>query len=276
MQTIRKYDIYIQGEIMNIQLCILNAEGILLDFNRSLVECWQTTAKQHEIDIPEGFFENILSAGFDHRQKAFYQYPRLAQIEREVIAKHRTLPVHTDVQIFDLLDYLRDNHIKIAIVSDNSRKDILPKIESIIQDYNVGVLVCSNEVLNGKPDPNVYFKAAKLSDIKPGHTLVIDDSRNGCYAAHLAYMRSIFYQNSLPISERLFKYSYRQVSQLNEIIDIIRQENDLREKVIFYSSKSSAIISKCEFSTRIGMSMIGAASMPLINENPPLIVSALL
>lgn len=244
MQTVSKYDIYIQGEIMNIQLCILNAEGILLDFNRSLVECWQTTAKHHEINIPEGFFENILSAGVDHHQKVFYQYPRLAQIEHEVITKHRMLPVHINEKIFELLDYLKDNHIKIAIVSDNRRKDILPKIESIMQDYDVGVLVCSNEVLNGKPDPNVYFKAAKLSDIKPSHTLVIDDSRNGCYAAHLAYMRSVFFQNSLTISERLFKYSYRQVSHLNEIIDIIRQENDLREKVIFYSSRSSAIISK--------------------------------
>jgi HAD superfamily hydrolase (TIGR01509 family) len=234
MQTFVRYDIYRKGEIMNIQLCILNAEGILLDTNKSLIETWQATAKQYGIEIPEGFFENILSAGYDHHQKAFYQYPRLAQIEHEVIEKHRKLPVEIQSQIHEVLDYLKSNHIKIAIVSDNKRKDILPKIASILKDYDISVLVCSNEVLNYKPDPNIYFKAAKLSDVKPNNTLVIDDSRNGCYGAHLAFMRSVFYQNALPLSERLFKYSYRQVTQLNDIIEIIRQENDLPKKVIFF------------------------------------------
>jgi beta-phosphoglucomutase len=196
MHSFFKYDIYIQGEIMNIQLCILNAEGILLDTNRLLVECWQNTARDHKIDIPEGFFENILSAGVDHHQKVFYQYPRLAQIENEVIEKHRQLPALIHPQMAEVLDFLKKNEIKIAIVSDSSRKDILPKIESILKDFDIRVLVCSNEVLNGKPDPNIYFKAAKLSDVKPGHTLVIDDSRNGCYGAHLAYMRSVFYQHA--------------------------------------------------------------------------------
>lgn len=237
---------------------------------------WQMTARKYGIDIPEGFFENILSAGYDHHQKVFYQYPRLAQIEHEVIKNHRKLPVKSQSQIHEVLDYLKNNHIKIAIVSDNRRKDILPKIENILKEYEINILVCSNEVLNYKPDPNVYFKAAKLSDVKPSNTLVIDDSRNGCYGAHLAFMRSIFYQNALPLSERLFKYSYRQVSQLNEIIQIIRQENDLSKKVIFYSSNSSAIISKWDSSFFNGISMIIASSMPLMSEKPPLIGSELL
>ena len=216
---------------MNIQLCILNAEGILLASNKSLVEQWQITANQHGISIPEGFFENILSAGYDHRNKVFYQYPHLAQLEKEVLDHHFKQPVQIHSDIFEVLDYLKNNHVKIAIVSDSPRKDILPKIEFLLNKYDINVLVCSNEVLNAKPDPNIYFKAAKLSKIKPGNTLVIDDSRNGCYGAHLAFMRSVFYQNALPLSERLFKYSYRQISQLNEIIEIIKEEND--PEVIF-------------------------------------------
>jgi HAD superfamily hydrolase (TIGR01509 family) len=216
---------------MNIQLCILNVEGILLDANKSLVDLYKLSAAKRDIDIPDGFFENILSAGFDHRQKVFYQYPRLAQLETEVMEKHRLLPDTIQPQITEVLDFLKSRKIKVALVSDQKRADVLSKIQPIIEQYDIDVLVCYNEVLMGKPDPNVYFKAAKLSNVKPANTLVIDDSRNGCYAAHLAYMRSVFYQNALPISERLFKYRYRQITQLNEIIEIIRQEND--PKVIF-------------------------------------------
>jgi HAD superfamily hydrolase (TIGR01509 family) len=231
MQSSIKCDIYIQGEIMNIQLCILSAEGILLDTNKSLIQSWQTTANLHGVTIPEGFFENILSAGIDHHHKVFYQYPQLAQLEASVRKNHRDQPNQINPQVIEVLEYLKKNAIKIAIVSDNPRQVIWPKIESLCQSYDIDVLVCANEVLVGKPDPNVYLKAAKLSNVKSGHTLVIDDSRNGCYAAHLAYMRSVFYQHSLPLSERLFKYSYRQINQLTEITDIIRQEND--PKVIF-------------------------------------------
>ncbi|PKM69949.1 MAG: hypothetical protein CVU94_01500 [Firmicutes bacterium HGW-Firmicutes-19] len=223
---------------MNIQLCILNVEGILLDANKSLVDLYKMSAADSDIVIPDGFFENILSAGFDHRQKVFYQYPRLAQLENEVLKKHRRLPVTILPQITEVLDFLKSRQIKIALVSDQKRQDVLSIIQPIIDKYEIDVLVCFNEVLMGKPDPNVYFKAAKLSNVKPAHTLVIDDSRNGCYAAHLAYMRSVFYQNALPISERLFKYSYRQITQLNEIIEIIRQENDPKVIFLFFQVQS--------------------------------------
>ena len=233
MQYSYKCDIYIQGEIMNIQLCILNAEGILFDTNKSLVELWQSTADQHNLSIPEGFFENILAAGCGHRQKVFYQYPQLTQLEKTVTDKKRLLHSTIQPQITEVLDYLKSKGIKIAIVSDNSRQNIDPQIEVLMKNYDINILVCANEVLNGKPDPDIYFKAAKLSNVKPSNTLVIDDSRNGCYSAHLAYMRSVFYQHSLPLSERLYKYSYRQISKLYEIIGIINQENDPHAKVIF-------------------------------------------
>jgi HAD superfamily hydrolase (TIGR01509 family) len=223
---------------MNIQLCILNAQGILLDSNKSLIRLYQESASRDNLSIPEGFFENILSAGFDHRQKVFYQYPRLAQLENEVMQHLRHCPVSFQPQIVELLDFLKSHQIKIAIVSDQRREDILPQIQSLIEKYEIDVLVCSNEVLTGKPDPNVYLKAAKLSNVKPANTLVIDDSRNGCYAAHLAYMRCVFYKSSLPISERLFKYSYRQITQLNEVIEIIRQENDPKVIFLFFQIQS--------------------------------------
>ncbi len=211
---------------MNVQLCILNAQGIVLDNNKILIDLWKQTAHKHGIPISDEFFESILAAGFDQRNKVFYQYPRLAAIESEVMDQYRMLPVsfHPDIEI--IAESLKNLGIKIAVVSDTRRQDIAPKIDSFMKKYGVEVLVCANEVLSGKPDPNIYFKAAKLSHVKPLHTLVVDDSRNGCYSAHLAYMRSVFYQNALPISERLFKYSYRQISQLTDLIQIIKQEND--------------------------------------------------
>jgi HAD superfamily hydrolase (TIGR01509 family) len=267
MQTSFKYDISKQGEIMNVQLCILNAQGIILDNNKTLIALWTQTAAKHGIPISGEFFESFLAAGFDQRNKVFYQYPRLAAIESEVMDQYRMIPPSFHPDIESVTESLKKLGIKIAIVSDTRRQDIYPTLESFMRKHDIEVLVCANEVLSAKPDPNIYFKAAKLSHVKPLHTLVIDDSRNGCYSAHLAFMRSIFYQNALPISERLFKYSYRQISQLTDLIQIIEQEND-PQRVISYSSKSKDIISMEVLSGLTGISMIGTSSIPLIRENP--------
>lgn len=223
---------------MNVQLCILNAQGVILDVNKPLIDCWKQTAEKNRIAIPDEFFESILGAGYDQRIKAFYQYPHLAALEREVLELHQKQPVSLHPKINELLDFLRSRGIKIAIVSDSRRQDILPLIDPIMKEYDISVLVCSNEVLNGKPDPNIYFKAAKLSDVKPLHTLVVDDSRNGCYAAHLAFMRSVFIMHALPLSERLFKYSYRQTDSLTDIIQIIQSENDPKVIFLFFQVQS--------------------------------------
>ena len=234
MQTSFKYGIPKQGEIMNIQLCILNAQGIILDNNKALIDLWKQTAAKHDIPISDEFFESFLAAGFDQRNKVFFQYPRLAAIEAEVMDQYRMISPSFHPDIESVTESLKKLGIKIAIVSDTRRQDIYPQIESFMKKHVIEVLVCANEVLSAKPDPNIYFKAAKLSHVKPLHTLVVDDSRNGCYSAHLAYMRSVFYQNALPISERLFKYSYRQISQLSDLIQIIEQENDPKRVICHF------------------------------------------
>lgn len=47
-------------------------------------------------------------------------------------------------------------------------------------------MICGDEVINGKPNPEIFLKAASILGVKPEESLVLEDSENGILAAHAA------------------------------------------------------------------------------------------
>ncbi len=55
--------------------------------------------------------------------------------------------------------------------------------------------ISGDDVENGKPDPEIFLRAARLVNIKPDRCVVIEDSYNGILAAKNAGMKCIGYRN---------------------------------------------------------------------------------
>jgi sugar-phosphatase len=62
------------------------------------------------------------------------------------------------------------------------------------------VMVCGDEVANGKPDPESYLTAAKLLGAAPADCLVVEDAPAGVQAALAAGMRVIAITTTHPAS----------------------------------------------------------------------------
>ena len=55
----------------------------------------------------------------------------------------------------------------------------------------IEVLVAAENVLRGKPDPEVFLKAAETLGVAPGRCVVVEDAEAGIEAARRGGMRSI-------------------------------------------------------------------------------------
>jgi sugar-phosphatase len=64
-----------------------------------------------------------------------------------------------------------------------------------------GVLVCAEDVLRGKPAPDVYLMAAVKLGVQPGRCLVVEDAPAGIQAARSAGMRVIALTTTHPSAE---------------------------------------------------------------------------
>lgn len=87
------------------------------------------------------------------------------------------------------LDFLRDKkqHIALGSASKNARM-ILKKV-NILEKFEV--IVDGNDVTKGKPDPEVFLKAAQHLNVPPEHCVVFEDAVAGIQAANNAKMISI-------------------------------------------------------------------------------------
>lgn len=99
--------------------------------------------------------------------------------------------------ILDLLEQLKSQGIKIGIGTSNSR-DLA---ESVLKNNNIEdyfeVLVTSCDVNKGKPEPDVFLRAAELLSVKPEDCLVFEDTHAGVLAGKAAGMDVIAIYDAL-------------------------------------------------------------------------------
>jgi len=88
-----------------------------------------------------------------------------------------------------ILNYLIDKKqpISLGSASKNART-ILEKV-NLLNKFDA--IVDGNDVVKGKPNPEVFLKAAKLLNIKPENCIVFEDAVAGIQAANSANMISI-------------------------------------------------------------------------------------
>lgn len=86
--------------------------------------------------------------------------------------------------LYSIMKTLKDRDIKIACCSNSIRKTInlvLSKL-GIIEFFDL--IISNQDVKNGKPHPEMYWKCMSEMNVLPENTLIIEDSPNGLLAAH--------------------------------------------------------------------------------------------
>ena len=82
-----------------------------------------------------------------------------------------------------LLDVLEHNEIPKAVATSSGREfvhDVLTRCQ-IRERFQF--ILTAEDVVEGKPHPEIYLQAAERFGIPPRQMLVLEDSQNGCNAA---------------------------------------------------------------------------------------------
>jgi HAD superfamily hydrolase (TIGR01509 family) len=85
--------------------------------------------------------------------------------------------------------------LPIAVASSAHREVIDAALRALGLADAFAVIVSSDEVGRGKPEPDVYREAARRLGVAPGRCLVVEDSRNGVLAARAAGMTVVLVPN---------------------------------------------------------------------------------
>ncbi|HSO28624.1 MAG TPA: HAD family phosphatase [Candidatus Sulfomarinibacteraceae bacterium] len=84
----------------------------------------------------------------------------------------------------------------VAVASSADRRVIDAALEASGLLGEIPVIVSSDEVIHGKPEPDVYLEAARRLGVQPAACLVVEDSINGIRAGVAAGMTVVLVPNA--------------------------------------------------------------------------------
>lgn len=90
----------------------------------------------------------------------------------------------------EIVDELKKNNIKVAIGSSSKNATTILERIGLINEFDA--IVQGTDIINSKPHPEVFLKAAELLGINPTECIVVEDSEAGIESANKGNMKSIY------------------------------------------------------------------------------------
>lgn len=212
---------------------IFDMDGILIDSERQSNEGWLWAAGQLGVDMPMWLIDSFKGAPaelcckfFDDYYKGVIDYWEAKELRTQHVYKIREtegIPVKKGVK--DIFEYIRNNGLKCAVATSTRRESAEKTLHEIgVWDY-LDAVVYGDEVERGKPEPDIFLRAAKAIGVNPSEAVVVEDSINGIKAGYAAGMRVVHIPDTIAIDDDIRKLTYMVCDDLNGLIDVVESIN---------------------------------------------------
>ncbi|MCF7687274.1 MAG: HAD family phosphatase [Cephaloticoccus sp.] len=202
---------------------IFDWDGVIIDSSRQHEASWERLAEEEKRILPPDHF----TVGFGRKNE--WIIPHLlkwttdqAEIHRLSLRKealYREVVVERGLQalpgVHPFLQRLKSAGVPSCIGSSTHRENIDTILGVLGFDALFGGIVTSEDVSHGKPDPEVFLKAAVKTGRAPEQCIVFEDALAGIQAARAGGMKVVGVATTHPPEE--LRMTDRVVSRLDEL-----------------------------------------------------------
>jgi len=184
----------------NIKAIIFDMDGVITETSEMHYEAWKKTAEKLGIPFDKYFNEQL--KGISRRaslMKIIEQSDQIyteEEIQKLMFDKNEfyvsLIKGYTQEDlnpgIFELLKTLKKNNLKVAIASASKSAPMLVEKMNIAQFVDC---IVDPATVAGKPEPDIFLKAAELLGLKPAECIGVEDAEAGVKAIKRAEMFAI-------------------------------------------------------------------------------------
>ena len=213
---------------------IFDMDGVMIDTENQSNLGWLWAASQKNVEMPLWLIDSFKGAPaklsqsfFDDYYHGEQDYWEMRTMRTEHVYKIReTEEVPVKPGLHMLLDYIKDNGLKCAVATSTQKSSAQKSLHRIgAWDYLSGV-VYGDEVEHGKPEPDIFLRAAGFIGCEPSECVVIEDSINGIKAGHAAGMKVIHIPDTIEINDDIRSLTSVVCHSLSDVPDIIDTWNE--------------------------------------------------
>jgi beta-phosphoglucomutase family hydrolase len=185
--------------MMNFQAVLFDMDGVVVDNLPYHVDAWLLFCERKGIPLTREIFYRELN-GMNSKDTFEWFYKReMTRAEVEVLEEEKEL-IYRDFYrehikpangLLVFLEKLRAHGIKTALATSAGPGNIDFIVDGLGIRDQFDAIIGGAEVQKGKPDPEIYVRAASLVGVEPAACWVIEDSLQGIAAGQAAGMRVV-------------------------------------------------------------------------------------
>jgi HAD superfamily hydrolase (TIGR01509 family) len=122
--------------------------------------------------------------------------------------------------LIELLDRLASAEIPLAVATSTRRATALEMLDKADILDRFSAVVCGDDVVNGKPAPDIFLLAAEKLGISPSACAGFEDSPAGLKGLHSAGIRSIFIKDVIEPPQDVLATVWRRCNDLKEAAEL--------------------------------------------------------
>jgi beta-phosphoglucomutase len=186
---------------MNIQACIFDLDGVIVDTAKYHYLAWKELA--HQLGFGFTLQQNERLKGVSRMRSLDILLDIgkicLTQVEKDILAdkKNKWYLDHVHQMtaqdilpgVLNFLKELKQNKIKIALGSASKNAKLILQRIHLLKIFDS--IIDGNNIAEAKPNPEVFLSAAKALDIAPEYCVVFEDAEAGIEAAKKAEMKAV-------------------------------------------------------------------------------------
>ena len=208
---------------------IFDMDGLTLDTERLSYLFWQKIFPEYGFEFRDEVYLKVLGSTVEDTKRIFEEaygchFPyvemrkrRIAEVDKYVL--ENGLPTRDG--LVELLDFLESNNIPKAIGTSTARDMAISKLKHAKVYSRFPILVGGDEVITGKPSPDIFLKVAQKLDVLPEQCIVLEDSCAGIEAAYRANMLPILVPDLQIPTEEIKEKAHAICGSLYEVRELL-------------------------------------------------------
>lgn len=198
---------------------IFDMDGVILDTERLVLQCWNSLAPQYGIsdlaDLKEIFLSTVGTTRKYTNQVLHMHYG--ADFPAEQFDKHVSCLFHSiaDTQgipikpgAAELLQWASEHDFHIGLASSTRQQTVENELKQAGLHPYFDYILGGDRIARSKPFPDIYLAACHDMGVEPADAFAIEDSYNGVRAAAHAGMQPIMIPDTLPPTQEMYQLCF--------------------------------------------------------------------
>lgn len=210
---------------------IFDMDGLVLDTESTYIIAWKQAASAMDFDFSDDFclslsglhYQDVVCKLIEYCGTEFdlETFNRLSgDFWREYVAVNGIKIKHGFTGLLELLILKK---IPYCLATNSLAVNVMECLELAGIEEVFSIIVTRDHVGRGKPEPDVFLKAAELLQVDIGRCLVLEDSYAGILAASRAGAVSVFIPSTVQVDPLTVKLCDLMVGDLAQLTNVLSQ-----------------------------------------------------